>query len=174
LLAARDSGSAPAQALAQAEVTALRMHSDESLTLINRDGAGDATETDFQGAEKTLSAQLVAAQSAGHGGPGAASATAAAHLAQTWFAVHKQVYRLNSSGAYLAAVPLATGSSTAAFEKVDAALTSGLSADQQAFARQAASGDTAFDGLAAGMGAAALLMAAACAWGVTRRLAEYR
>jgi hypothetical protein len=35
LLAVRDQGSMPAQALAQAEITALRMHSDESLTLIN-------------------------------------------------------------------------------------------------------------------------------------------
>jgi hypothetical protein len=174
LLAARDAGSGPAAALAQAEVTALRMHSDESLTLINRDGALDSTELDFQHSEQTLSAQLVTARAVGNGSPGAASATAATHLAQAWYGVHQQAYALNSGGSYPQAVSLAVGGSTAAFVHVDTALTAGLTADQAGFTRQSAQGDDAFGGVAAGMGVAALLMAAACTWGVSRRIAEYR
>jgi hypothetical protein len=174
LLAARDQGSGPAQALAQAEVTALRMHSDESLTLINRDGALDTTEKDFRNSEKTLSAELVTAQQAGRGSPGAAQAAAAARAAQAWYLAHASVYDANDSGDYLTSVGLAINNSTEAFGKVDTALTAGLSADQAAFARQAGKGDNAFGGLAAGMGIASLLMAAACAVGINRRIAEYR
>lgn len=47
-------------------------------------------------------------------------------------------------------------------------------ADQAASARQAGSGDDALGGLVAGMVVAALLMAASCALGITKRIAEYR
>ena len=174
LLAARDQGSGPAQALAQAEVTALRMHSDESLTLINRDGADDAPEQEYQSSEKQLTAQLVTAQQAGRGSPGAAQAAAAARAAQAWFGAHTRVYDANDGGDYLASVQLAINNSTQAFEKVDGALTAGLGADQAAFARQAGNGDNGLGGLAAGMAIGSLLMAAGCALGVSRRIAEYR
>lgn len=181
LLAARDQGSGPSQALAQAEVTALGMHSDESLTLINRDGALDRQEQAFRASETTLTAQLAAAanagQRAGNGSPGAVDAAAAASAAQAWYGVHTQVYNLNSNGKYLGpagAVAMATSSSTQAFEKVDAALTAGLAADEAMFARQAQAGDNALGGLTAGLLVASLLMAAACTWGVSRRIGEYR
>ena len=173
LLAARDSGSTPAQALAQAEVTALAMHSDESLTLIDRDGAQDAAEADFDRSERTLSSALVTAQAVGGGSPGSGSAVSAAHLAQAWFSVHARVYQQDAAGSYQSASGLAVGGSTTAFDQVDAALTAGLAADQAAFTRQSAAGDDALGGLAAGAGLAGLLMGAACAWGVSRRIAEY-
>ena len=175
LLAGRDQGTAPAQALVQAEVTALRMHSDESLTLINRDGADDGTEKELQQTLwPLLSRQLVAAQSVGARSPGAASAVAAARDAQAWYGQHLQVYNANRSGDYTIAVTEATTASTASFLTVDAALTKAIAADQAAFTASAASGDNALGGLIAGMAAAGLLMAAACAWGTARRLAEYR
>jgi len=174
LLAARDQGSVPAQALAQAEVTALGMHSDESLTLINRDGAYDATEREFRSSATKLTTELVAAQQAGHDSPGAAQATAAARAAQAWYDAHNGVYDANNDGDYSTSVRLAISNSTQAFGKVDTALTTGLSADQAAFARHAGNGDKALGGLAAGMVIASLLMAVACALGISRRIAEYR
>jgi hypothetical protein len=174
LLAARDQGSAPAQALAQAEITALRMHSDESLTLINRDGPDDSTEADFRSSEQKLTAELVTAQQTALSSPGAADATAAAHSAAVWYGEHTGVYDADNSGNYLGAVQLAINNSTQEFLGVDAALTAGIGTDQAASARRAASGDDALGGLAAGMVIAALLMAAACAWGVSKRIAEYR
>lgn len=80
----------------------------------------------------------------------------------------------DNRGTYTKAVALATGASTADYQRVESALTAGITADQHAFAGSAARGDDALGGIAAVMIAAGLLMAAACAWGVSRRLAEYR
>jgi hypothetical protein len=188
LLAARDKGSGPSQAIAQAEVTALGVHSDESLTLINRDdtsGTLEALRTQEKALSKsegTLTAQLVGAantgsRAGGNGSPGAVKAAAAARDAQAWYHVLTSVYEFNQSGNYLGrtgAVALAIGGSTQAFEKVDTALKSGIGADQATFVRQAQAGDNALGGLVVGLLGASLLMAAACAWGVSRRMAEYR
>jgi hypothetical protein len=179
LLAGRDHGSTPADALAQAEITALQMHSDESLTLINRDGAYDATEQQLQAQLwPALRSELIRAQSAGAFSQGERDAQAAAGDAQAWYSEHLDVYRANAAGNYIgspaSAVTLATGPSTAAFERVDAELTAAIDADQAASANHDSSGDHALGGVAAGMVIAALLMAAACIWGVGRRIAEYR
>src|SRR6202043_43968 len=53
LLDARDHGSAPVEALAQADIAALRAQADESLTLINR-GGDDANQADFLRVERQL------------------------------------------------------------------------------------------------------------------------
>lgn len=181
LLAGRDRGSTPAGALAQAEITALQMHSDESLTLINRDGAYDATERELQTKLwPSLRKELIAAQSVGAGSPGEAHSAAAARDAQAWFAQHIGVFNADNRGNYIgandptSAVALATGPSTRAFGQVDRDLTAAIDLDQAASAKYASSGDDALGGLTAGMVIAALLMAAACTWGVGKRIAEYR
>jgi hypothetical protein len=46
--------------------------------------------------------------------------------------------------------------------------------DQAVFASKARGGQDAFTGLSAGMIVASVVMAAGCAWGLSRRLAEYR
>lgn len=57
---------------------------------------------------------------------------------------------------------------------MEAALTEGISADHASFTAAASRGDDTLGGLAAGMVIASLLMAGGCAWGMARRLAEYR
>jgi hypothetical protein len=116
----------------------------------------------------------VTAQSVGAHSPGEADAVTAAKDAQAWYGQHQQVYGANRNGDYTAAVTLATNASTTSFRSVDAALTKGIAADQAAFTGSATSGDNALGGLVAGMLVATLLMAAVGAWGVYRRLAEYR
>ena len=175
LAAAQDQGSAPAQALVRAEVTALRMHSDESLTLINRDGVDDSTEQEFQQTLwPLLGRQLAGAQSTGARSPGAADAAAAAAGAQAWYRQHQRVRSANGDGDYATAVTLAVTGSTTSFRSLEAALTKGITVDQAAFTNFAASGDNALAGLLPGTLVAALLMAVVAAWGVHRRLAEYR
>jgi hypothetical protein len=61
-----------------------------------------------------------------------------------------------------------------AFADVEADLAAGISADHASFTAAASRGDAALGGLAAGMGIASLLMSAGCAWGLSRRIAEYR
>jgi L-serine deaminase len=57
---------------------------------------------------------------------------------------------------------------------VAADLAGGITADRASFTASASRGDQALGGLAAGMGIASLLMAAGCARGLARRIAEYR
>ena len=82
---------------------------------------------------------------------------------------------LDDGGNHLAAVQSAlTGDSATRFALLSASLSQGITADQAVFTARARSGREAFTGLAAGMIVASLAMAAGCAWGLNRRLAEYR
>src|SRR5260370_17404916 len=116
LLDARDHGSAPVEALAQADIAALRAHADKSLTLINRSG-DDANQADFVRVEKQLGpgpgTLLTQAAVAARGSPGGRLAAAAAAAAPAWFATHRQVRALDGGGNYNAAVQLAIGSGPA-------------------------------------------------------------
>jgi hypothetical protein len=203
LIAAHDHGAA-AQSLVQAEIAVLRAHADESLTLINRSGddASEAdfkqAEKQLGPGTGTL---LSRAQAAGTGSPGYGRATAAGSAATAWYAVHRAVRDLDNGGDYPDAVYLAIGSGAAAspaiiqqheaalakqagpghpatsagaFQDVEADLAGGISADHASFTASASRGDHALGGLAAGMVIASLLMAAGSAWGLTRRIAEYR
>jgi len=66
------------------------------------------------------------------------------------------------------------GQAAATFARLSADFSNGINADQAVFASDARGGRDAFTGLAVGMIVAALIMAAGCAWGLNRRLAEYR
>ncbi len=66
------------------------------------------------------------------------------------------------------------GDSATSFAQLSAALSDGINAHQAVFASSARGGRDAFTGLAAGMIVASLVMVAGCAWGLSRRLAEYR
>jgi hypothetical protein len=57
---------------------------------------------------------------------------------------------------------------------LNSALTSAIAQDQVAFESHAAAGRDATSGLEAGVIVLSLMIAAGCAWGITRRLAEYR
>jgi hypothetical protein len=174
LLGARDQGSAPAQALVQAEITALKMHADESLTLINRGGSTDANEINYTALSPQLRAQLITAQSVGAGSPGYLHAFTAAKYAQLWLGDHEQMTG-DVASHYSTAVTLATvGSSDQDFQAMENALAAGIVADQATFTSSAASGDDALGALVAGMVVAGLAMAAACAWGVSRRIEDYK
>jgi hypothetical protein len=196
---ARQQGTAAAQPLVQAEITGLRAHADESLTLINRSG-DDASEADFKLAEKQLGSLVSEAKAAGTGSPGYVQVIEARSTAAIWFAVHRAVRDLDNGGDYPDAVYLAIGSgpaaspdiirqqeaaltrqgfgdpasSTAAYQALAADLNKGIDADQALFTTSATHGDGALGGLTAAMIIASALMAVGCVWGLTRRLAEYR
>jgi hypothetical protein len=203
LVAAGEHGQA-AQSLVQAQVAVLRAHADESLTLINRSGddASEADFKQAERQRGPGPGTLVSsAQSAGAATPGYGQATAAGRAATAWYAVHRVVRDLDNDGDYPDAVYLAIGSGSAAspaviqqreaalaqqagpghpatsagaFADVEADLAAGISADHGSFTASASRGDDALGGLAAGMGIASLLMSAGCAWGLGRRIAEYR
>jgi hypothetical protein len=175
LLHALQQGSAPAEAFARADVAALQAHADESLTLIDNSG-DDSFQQDFVVQQKLLGpgpGTLLAAVRAPAGSGVSVSAVAAA--AQAWYRAHAALRALDDSGHHTAAVRSAlTGDSATRFALLAAVLSKGIAVDQALFAAQARGGREAFTGLAAGMIVASLVMAAGCAWGLNRRLAEYR
>ena len=67
----------------------------------------------------------------------------------------------------------APGDAGQAFTKLSGDLTTAINEDQAVFNATAHSAPGAYAGLAPGLAVAALIMAAACAWGLGRRLAEY-
>jgi hypothetical protein len=178
---ARAHGSAPVEALAQADIAALQAHADESLTLIDNSG-DDAFQSDFTAVAKRLGpgpgTLLAAASSAASGSPGAAGASAAQSAATAWYAAHRRLRALDDAGAHAQAVASATGSgprdSGALFRQLDTGLDRSIAADQAVFRANAVSGQGALTGLAAGMIVLALIMAAGCALGLRQRLAEYQ
>ena len=94
---------------------------------------------------------------------------------QAWVKDHGQVRSTDNSGDHLGAVDLVqSGASGTAFEKVSADLNDAIKADTAAFDANARSGQGAFTALEAGMIIATLVMAGGIAWGLSRRLAEYR
>ena len=170
LLHAQQQGSAPVQAYARAEVAALRAHADESLTLIDNRG-DDTYQADYLAQKKLLGpgpgTLLAAVQAAGGSG--------AAADAQAWYTAHAALRQEDNSGQHPAAVQSAqNGDAAAKFGQLSTALSDGINAHQAVFASSARGGRDAFTGLTVGMIVASLVMVAGCAWGLSRRLAEYR
>jgi hypothetical protein len=181
LLQARDHGSAPVAALAQADIAALQARADESLTLIDA-GGDDSFQADFKAVQHRLGpgpgTLLTDAVTAARGSPGAGSAAAAATTATAWYAAHRTVRSLDDNGKHAQAVKLVTtpgpGHSGTLFAHLDGALTGAIAADQVVFRSNAVAGRDAFTGLEVGVIVLSLVMAAGCFRGLSTRLAEYR
>jgi len=181
LLTAQARGSAPVEALAQADIAALQAHSDESLTLID-DTGDDSYQEAYLRQQAALGpgpgTLLTAAQTAAAGSPASGQAAAAVRYAQAWYKAHAAVRALDDSSNHAAAVGSVLGSGPGdagtEFRLLSTGLVAGIAADQAAFDSSARAGDEAFTGLAPGVIALTLVMAVGCAWGLNRRLAEYR
>lgn len=176
LLQATQHGSGPAETLAQADIGALQARGDEALNLISH--TGDAGfQGDIHTIQGMLNTQLASAS--------AASTTADARLiadagqaAKTWFAVNQQLHVLDTAASYGAETQLAIGtgpgSAATAFGRFQADLSTAIAADQAVFTSNATASSDAFGGLEIGVIVLALVMAAGCVWGLSRRLAEYQ
>ena len=181
LLRARAQGSAPVAALAQADVAALQAHADESLTLIDA-GGDDSFQADFLAVQHRLGpgpgTLLTSAVAATRGSPGAGAAAAAATTATAWYGAHRTVRFLDDNGKHIQAVHQVTtpgpDHSGTLFTRLDGSLTRAIAADQAVFKANAIAGRNAFTGLEVGVIVLALIMAAGCARGLNKRLAEYR
>jgi hypothetical protein len=175
LLHAQQQGSAPVQAFARAEVAVLQAHADESLTLIDNSG-DDSYQQDYLAQQKLLGpgtgTLLSAVQAAaGSGGPGRDVEA----QAQAWYQAHAALRKQDDAGNHAAAVTSAqSGAAATSFAQLSTTLSKGIDSHQAVFAASARSGRDAFTGLAVGMIVASLVMVAGCAWGLSRRLAEYR
>jgi hypothetical protein len=181
LLDARARGSATVEAVAQVGIVAQQAHADESLTLIDNTG-DDSYQADYLKQSRALGpgpgTLLTAASAAAQGTPAESAVTAAASDARAWFSAHSRLRMLDDNGQHQAAVASAlsstAGDAGASFTRLSNALATAIASDQAVFDSTAPSASDAYTGLEAGVIAVSLLMAAACAWGLNRRLAEYR
>jgi len=181
LLAAQARGSTPVEALAKVGIVAQQAHADESLTLIDNSG-DDIYQQDYVSEQRALGpgagTLLTVAQAAGAGSPAASAADAAVRDARAWYTAHAAVRALDDKGSHAEAVAsvLGTGPGDAGalFAKLTADLSAGMTADQAAFDTSAQAGAGDFTAVAPGVAVAALVMAVSCAWGLSRRLVEYR
>jgi len=175
-------GSGPVQNLALASIGVQQIRGDAVLNVISRSGS-TSFQTDFLATSKrvgpgngSLLGLAAAAQQAG--GQGAALVATAQRDATAWYAANDQVYLLNSKADYAAErgliVGSGAGSTATAYTALEGDITSAIRADQGVFDSAATEGANALDPLAGVVIATSLLMAAGCAWAVSRRLAEYR
>ena len=172
LLQATGHGSGPAETLAQADIAALQARGDETLNLISRTGDSDFQQ-DFRVAQGEFSTLLTAASTRSTT-DAAGPTTAASHDASSWFAVNQRAQQLDRAFDYGAETQLELGSAGTLFDRLESDLNAAIHADQAVFASSAAAGSGTFTGLQAGVIVLALAMAAGCALGLSRRLAEYR
>jgi hypothetical protein len=181
LARAQARGSATVEAAARVGIAAQEAHADESLTLVDNTG-DDEYQSFYLTARHDLGpgpgTLLTAASAAAQGSPAAPAMTAAVSDAQAWFTAHARVRSLDDNGNHAAAVAsvlgTAPGDAGASFSRLSSDLATAINADQAVFDSTARSASSAYTALEAGVIAAALLMTAACAWGLSRRLAEYR
>jgi hypothetical protein len=175
-------GSGPVQNLALASIGVQQIRGDAVLNVISRSGS-TSFQTDFLATSKkvgpgngSLLGNAAAAQQAG--GQGAALVATAQRDATAWYAANDQVYLLNSKSDYAAERGLiigsGAGSTATAYTALEGDITSAIRTDQGVFDSAATAGASALDPLAGVVIATSLLMAAGCAWAVSRRLAEYR
>ena len=174
-------GSGPAERLAQAAISAQQARGDEVLNLISRSGS-TSFQQDFAAMRARIGpgpgSLLAAAAASSPAGPAASAVSAAGRDASRWYAVAGQVFKLDLAASYAAETHLVIGagpqSSSAVFGRLESDLGRAIAADQVVFRRNASAGRGAFADLEAAVIAAALAMAAGSAWGLSRRLAEYR
>jgi hypothetical protein len=171
LLTATQHGSAPAQTLAQADIGALQARGDEAMNLISRTG-DQGFAADFQTIAAQLDSQLSAA------GAGTAPVGQARTVAAAWFTVNDHMQTLDAAYDYGAETQLAIGtgpdSTGTLFSHLSGDLTSAIVTDQATFTANAPAGKTTFQTLEIAVIVLALIMAAGCALGLNRRIAEYR
>jgi hypothetical protein len=173
-------GSVPAESLAQAAIDTQQARGYEVLNLISR--SGDATFVeDFQTVRAHLGpgpTTLLGAAADASTGAGAHWAAAAVRDVQAWYTTIGRAYTLDSKAAYTTETALVIGpganASTAGFARVEGDLSRAIHADDAVFHSNATAGSNAFAGLDVVIILAAVLIAAGCAWGLSRRLAEYR
>ena len=173
-------GSRPAGTLAQASIDVQQVRGDEILNLISRSG-DTSFEQNFQSVRDQIgpgTGTLLTVAASASRGQAVAQVTAAARDATSWYAANEQVYRLDLAAAYAAETKLVIGtgpgSSAAGYSQLESDISRATADDLGTFQSSATAGASAFGPLEGVMITAALLMAGGCAWGLGRRLREYR
>lgn len=170
-------------ALGVAQIAALQARANEMLGLATDTSAYEAdfwAKTQVLSRDEGVGGALGAARHLVPDLEGRQLVERAVGETRSWEAAHRRVEALRKDGRRAQAVASAIdrkgdpAGSAAAFEKLNGTLANAVKADDDAFARDIRRADGALAGLVFGTGALALAAAAAAAWGIGRRLEEYR
>jgi hypothetical protein len=177
LSTATGQGATPAGELAQASIDVQQIRGDSILNVIARSGS-TALPVDSARLVKVVGPRpgggglLAQASAAGNGQVGSALGPAIA-AAPAWYAVNDKGYQYAKAYEYNQEQTSVLQDAKPGFMTVKASIGSAIAAAQQTFTSEANAGAGAFGPLEAVVIVASLLMAAASAWGLSRRLAEY-
>ncbi|HUN31420.1 MAG TPA: hypothetical protein VMU95_05315 [Trebonia sp.] len=170
-------GANPAEALAQASIDVQQIRGDSILNVIARSGS-PSLQTDSAAQAKNVgpgSGSLLSSASAAGNGPVTADLATAITAAPAWYKANGQGYALGSQHQYSAELESVMGNQVSSeYGQVTGSIGQALDAAQQTFTTQADNASSAFGPLEAAVIIAALVMVVASAWGLSRRLAEYR
>jgi hypothetical protein len=174
---ARSQGTARIEALGIAAEAAIQAHSDEALTLIAHGSDNGAYAEDFTKQIRAASAALNDPVLAG--GTATAQVTDARGQIASWSTLDANVRAKIDSGDYQAAVTAtlgggSAGGTSAVAARIGGDLNAAMTAAQRTFRTDGDAARSALSGLLAVEIIAAVLMAAAAGYGISRRLAEYR
>jgi hypothetical protein len=169
-------GASPAQALAQASIKVQQIRGDSILNVIARSGS-TSLPADAQARAKEVGpgpgSLLDAAATSGN--PKVASALAKAIAAAPgWYAVNDKGYQLGDKYQYADEQASVLNAAGTGYATVQGGIKQALAAALDTFNSAASSGASAYGQLEVLIIIASLLMAGASAWGLARRLAEYR
>ncbi|HTU75542.1 MAG TPA: hypothetical protein VMG38_18675 [Trebonia sp.] len=164
-------GANPAQSLAQASIDIQQIRGDSILNVIARSGT-TTLQADSAAQQANVHSLLGGALAAGNG---QASPAIRAAMAATpsWYAANAKGYT-DASTYDFSGEQGYVDSAASGYSGLEADVSDALRASQATFTSQADTGASAFGPLEAIVIVAAVLMAAASAWGMSRRLAEYR
>jgi hypothetical protein len=169
-------GANPAQALSQASIKVQQIRGDSILNVIARSGS-TSLPADAQARAKEVgpgagSLLDVASKS---GNPKVASALAKTIAAAPgWYAVNDKGYQLGDEYQYADEQASVVNTAGTGYATVQDGIDQALAAARNTFNSAATSGASAYGQLEVLIIIASLLMAGAAAWGLSRRLAEYR
>jgi hypothetical protein len=175
-------GSAPAENLALASIGVQQIRGDAVLNVISRSG-NSAFADDFTTTSKLVgpgpgSWLGAAADAQQPGGPGAALVASAQQEATAWYAANGKVYALGEKAEYsaerISVIAAGPGGTATGYDTLENRIGAVIDIDQGVFQAAASAGADALSPLAVVVIAGSLLMAVCCAWGISRRLAEYR
>jgi hypothetical protein len=175
-------GSAPAENLARASIGVQQIRGDAVLNVISRSGNASFAD-DFARTSKKVGpgsgswlGEAAAAQEPG--GMGTTLVAEAEQEATAWYPGNSRVYTLGTKSQYAAerasVVAAGPGGTATGYDTLEGRIEAAVNADQGVFQVAASAGAEALSPLAAVVIAGSLLMALCSAWGISRRLAEYR
>jgi len=173
----RTNGSAQADTLARARIATLNARADETLTLVAR-GAGKAYQDDYVKLNDSLRTLLDNARGAATDSAVGDNVAAAIDDHRAWSDAHADIRAADDSGDYTSAVRVAIepvpDGAVVAFDELDGDLRAAIERTRAAFGAEVTDGSAAVAGTVAAVSVLAVVVAAASAAGIWRRLKDYR